>query len=112
MLTERALHDDLEDRVLAAIISEHPEWVEASGECKQCITQYRELLKRREDRAVAEREKQSRKRRWLSLLIERFKRFPLRTERAKINRIKENKDMTKESSRLPCHRHSDYSVPR
>ncbi len=74
MLTDRMSHDNLEERVLAAIGSEHPEWVDESGKCEPCITEYRSHLKRRAIRLEEERERQSRKRRWLSGLIEGVKR--------------------------------------
>jgi thioredoxin reductase (NADPH) len=63
------VHDDLEQRVLAAIRAEHPEWVNADGECKLCIARYRALLKRRALRVEAERTKSKRWPRWLASLI-------------------------------------------
>lgn len=46
-LTDRALHDELEEAVLATIRAEHPQWVDAGGACEPCAKHYRELLKAR-----------------------------------------------------------------
>lgn len=71
MLTDRALHDALEQQVLAVIRSEHPEWVEANGACTLCIKKYRAILTQRARRAEEEREK-ARRPRWPAALIYKF----------------------------------------
>ena len=50
-LTNRELHDAIEERVLRTIRSEHPEWTGENGTCETCVVHYRELLKRRSSRA-------------------------------------------------------------
>ena len=50
-LTDRALHDELEGRVLDAIRAEHPEWVGEGGACAPCTKHYRGILKSRASRA-------------------------------------------------------------
>ncbi len=50
-LTNRAAHDALEERVLEAISSEHPEWMNEDGRCALCVTHYRALLKARISRS-------------------------------------------------------------
>ncbi len=49
-LTDRALHDELEDQVLAAIRAEHPEWTDQNGVCEACVSYYRNLLQERATR--------------------------------------------------------------
>ena len=73
MLTDRALHDALEQQVLAVIRAEHPEWVEANGACTLCIEKYRAILRERARRAEEEREKASRPR-WPVALIYKFRK--------------------------------------
>jgi len=55
VLTDRALHDSMEESMLYAIRARHPEWVqetnEASGECQPCLSEYRRLLDDRRTRA-------------------------------------------------------------
>jgi hypothetical protein len=46
-LTDRALHDALEEPVLAAISAEHPEWSSVDGACQPCVNHYRSLLRER-----------------------------------------------------------------
>jgi hypothetical protein len=46
-LTDRALHDALEEPVLAAIRAEHPEWSSVDGACQPCVNHYRNLLRER-----------------------------------------------------------------
>lgn len=43
-LTDRALHDRLEEPIIDAIRLEHPEWAGADGACAPCVSAYRELL--------------------------------------------------------------------
>ena len=43
-LTDRALHDRLEEPVLVAIRAEHPEWSDGDGACRPCVRHYRKLL--------------------------------------------------------------------
>ncbi len=50
-LTDRALHDRLEESVLASIRAEHPEWSDGDGACQPCIQHYRKLLSERMGRA-------------------------------------------------------------
>ncbi|MGB8511023.1 MAG: hypothetical protein WCD76_21815 [Pyrinomonadaceae bacterium] len=55
-LTDRALHDALEQPALDAIRAEHPEWSSVDGACQPCVDYYRELLRERmtrEERASA-----------------------------------------------------------
>ncbi len=59
VLTDRALHDSMEESMLYAIRARHPEWAqkttgeagEASGECQPCLNEYRRLLSDRQTRA-------------------------------------------------------------
>lgn len=46
----RELHDSFEQPALAAIRAEHPEWAEGEGACAPCVEQYRELVRRRNER--------------------------------------------------------------
>lgn len=43
-LTDRALHDRLEEPVINSIRKEHPEWASADGACAPCVNAYRKLL--------------------------------------------------------------------
>ncbi len=43
-LTNRALHDQLEEPVLALIRTAHPEWSGEEGSSNQCLEAYRKLL--------------------------------------------------------------------
>lgn len=43
-LTDRALHDRMEEPVLNSIRTEHPEWASADGACAPCVSEYRKLL--------------------------------------------------------------------
>jgi hypothetical protein len=55
-LTDRRVHDALEEQVLKSIGSEHPEWTNGSGACEPCIKHYRQLLddrSTREERVLA-----------------------------------------------------------
>lgn len=52
VLTDRALHDRLEEPVLASIRAEHPEWTGTDGACAPCVSVYRKLLEERMTRAV------------------------------------------------------------
>ena len=51
VLTDRALHDRLEEPVLASIRAEHPEWTGTDGACVPCVRVYRKLLEERVTRA-------------------------------------------------------------
>ena len=50
-LTDRALHDRLEESVLASIRAEHPEWSDGDGACQPCVQHYRKFLRERLTRA-------------------------------------------------------------
>lgn len=55
-LTDRALHDRLEEPVINAIRLEHPEWAGAGdGTCAPCLSAYRKLLEGRITRAERRR---------------------------------------------------------
>ncbi|MBA2501621.1 MAG: hypothetical protein H0V27_01960 [Pyrinomonadaceae bacterium] len=62
VLTDRALHDLIEDSVLQAISVRHPEWVAADEECRPCVDEYRRLLNDRQTRF--ERLREESKTRW------------------------------------------------
>lgn len=52
IITDRALHDSIEEPALAAIRDEHPEWAAtATGTCQPCVGEYRKLLIDRQTRA-------------------------------------------------------------
>ena len=73
-LTERALHDELEGLVLAAIRAEHPEWAEGGEACEPCVAHYRRLLRGRVTREQRLRERS--RRRWpqrLMLMLRRLR---------------------------------------
>jgi hypothetical protein len=80
MLTDRSLHDSLEQAVLAPIRAEHPEWVDANRVCELCIRKYRMILEQRRRRVEEAREKSSQPTR-LACLIHRFRRQLHRNER-------------------------------
>ncbi len=50
-LTDRALHDQLEESILASIQAEHPEWSDRDGACQPCVQHYRKFLRERMGRA-------------------------------------------------------------
>jgi hypothetical protein len=52
VLTDRALHDALEEPVLASIRAGHPGFASPNEACQPCIEEYRNLLKEREVRSV------------------------------------------------------------
>ena len=56
VLTDRALHDLVEDSVLHAIGARHPEWATADEECRPCVEEYRRLLSDRQTRSERLRE--------------------------------------------------------
>ncbi len=61
ILTDRALHDRMEEPVINAICSEHPQWANADGTCAPCVSAYRKLLDdrlTRDERLRAEYESQ------------------------------------------------------
>lgn len=51
-LTNRALHDRLEEPIIAAIRREHRGWAGADETCAPCVSAYRELLDGRLTRAA------------------------------------------------------------
>ncbi|HEY0405048.1 MAG TPA: hypothetical protein VGC89_04930 [Pyrinomonadaceae bacterium] len=51
VLTNRALHDALEDSVLASIRAAHSGPAESAEVCQPCLEEYRNLLKDRETRS-------------------------------------------------------------
>ncbi|MBA3323342.1 MAG: hypothetical protein H0T45_18125 [Pyrinomonadaceae bacterium] len=64
VLTDRALHDRLEEPVLASIRAEHPEWASADGDCAPCVSVYRKLLEERMTRAQRMRARADGRRLW------------------------------------------------
>lgn len=52
-LTDRALHDRMEEPALASIRTEHPEWWGENESCQPCVEEYRKLLAERLTRAEA-----------------------------------------------------------
>jgi hypothetical protein len=45
ILTDRALHDGLEEPALDSIRISHPEWASGAGvDCQPCVNEYRRLL--------------------------------------------------------------------
>jgi hypothetical protein len=63
VLTDRALHDRLEEPALASIRAEHPEWASLDGACAPCVDAYRKLLADRITRDERLR-RQAESRRW------------------------------------------------
>ncbi len=55
VLTDRVLHDSLEEPALASIRAEHPEWTSPDGACAPCVRVYRKLLEERVTRAESMR---------------------------------------------------------
>lgn len=51
-LTDRTLHDRLEEPIIAAISREHRGWAGADETCARCVSAYRELLDGRLTRAA------------------------------------------------------------
>ncbi len=51
-LTNRVLHDGLEEPIINSIRVEHPEWASTNGACAPCVSAYRELLDGRLKRAA------------------------------------------------------------
>ena len=88
-LTDRSLHDSLEQAVLAAIRAEHPEWVDTNRVCELCIRKYRMILEHRRRRVEEAREKASQPT-WLACLIQRFRRQVHRNERHR-EQLQENR---------------------
>ena len=52
VLTDRALHDALEEPVLASIRAGHPGFASPNEACQPCIEEYRNLLREREARSL------------------------------------------------------------
>lgn len=69
-LTDRALHDRLEEPVINSIRIEHPEWMSADGACAPCLSAYRKLLDARLTRNERLRAQSEGQRLWT-----RFSRF-------------------------------------
>jgi hypothetical protein len=63
VLTDRVLHDRLEEPALASIRAEHPEWASLDGACAPCVDAYRKLLADRITRDERLRQ-QAESRRW------------------------------------------------
>jgi len=72
-LTDRALHDRLEEPVINAIRLEHPEWANADGTCAPCLSAYRKLLEDRLTRDERLHTQAEDHRLWAR--VERFFRF-------------------------------------
>lgn len=72
LLTDRALHDAVEEPVLASIRAGHPEWVGTDGVCTPCINEYHNLLSERQTRSRWLREKEQK--RWPFRLGKWFER--------------------------------------
>lgn len=73
LLTNRALHDAIEEPVLASIRAGHPEWTGTDEVCAPCLSEYHTLLSGRQTRSarwLREREQ----RRWLFRLGRWFER--------------------------------------
>jgi hypothetical protein len=74
-LTNRALHDALEEPVLESIRLEHPEWSQSNGTCQPCIEYYRHLLGERLTRAENLRAAEQKDKRllpvWINKLLHR-----------------------------------------
>lgn len=51
-LTDRALHDSLEEPLLASIRAGHADEVSPNEVCQPCVEEYRSLLKDRETRSL------------------------------------------------------------
>jgi hypothetical protein len=68
VLTDRTLHDALEEPILASIRAEHPEWTRQDEVCLPCIGHYRDLLDERRTRSerLLEAEQQSRRSSWMT----------------------------------------------
>ena len=62
VLTDRALHDALEEPVLASIRAGHPDWASLNEACQPCLDEYRSLLKDRQTRSLRQREGAGKKR--------------------------------------------------
>jgi bacterioferritin-associated ferredoxin len=52
LLTDRVLHDAMEEPVLASIRAGHSELASPNETCQPCIEEYRNLLKEREVRSL------------------------------------------------------------
>jgi hypothetical protein len=72
VLTNRALHDALEDSILASIRAAHSDQMDTGEVCQPCIEEYRNLLKDRETRS--ERQSREEKPQRHSLLGKWFER--------------------------------------
>ncbi len=77
-LTDRALHDALEEPVLAAIRAEHPEWSSIDGACQPCVSHYRSLLRERLARGALPRVQPAK--RWRSWIDNLFSHRGRRTD--------------------------------
>jgi len=78
VLTDRALHDSMEESMLYAIRARHPEWAqetpgEAGGEeCQPCLSEYRRLLSDRQTRAEERLRAAAQPGGWLPLWVNRM----------------------------------------
>ena len=50
-VSDRELHDSFEERALASIRAEHPEWAATGVPCAPCVELYRAMLRERAGRA-------------------------------------------------------------
>lgn len=48
-ISDRELHETLENHIIDAIGQEHPEWMESDGACARCVEHYRRILARRRE---------------------------------------------------------------
>ncbi|RMG51917.1 MAG: hypothetical protein D6723_09720 [Acidobacteria bacterium] len=46
-ISDRELHEALENHIIDAIGQEHPEWIESDGACSRCVEHYRSILAHR-----------------------------------------------------------------
>ncbi|MFN2456149.1 MAG: hypothetical protein ABR577_18245 [Pyrinomonadaceae bacterium] len=77
VLTDRALHDSIEERVLDSIRADHSEWIQADGACQPCLSEYRRLLVNRQTRAEQLREEEAKTMRlptWVGKIFGRSER--------------------------------------
>ncbi len=72
-LTDRALHDRMEEPILASIRTAHPEWRGEDESCQPCVHEYRKLLAERLTRAekLAALARERRVPQWFSRLLGR-----------------------------------------
>ena len=81
-LTDRALHDMMEEPVIASIRAEHPEWWGEDEHCQPCVEEYRKLLAgrlTRSEAAATSATERGRAPQWLSRLLNRSKTLKTQT---------------------------------